>query len=173
MKIPYTLSGYHSGDSVKSKNVIKRFIYISMFFLFLLAVGFYPFLNSFKDEEVKPIQEVKPLINKTINNQKTLNIKETNNDDLDFENKKFVILNCSLTSCSSENLSLPIKLFKKFEQMKYIHTYYYEEISKSLYIYYTYFDKSFYDFMIEQKQGGTNEKDINNDISLFGSTDSK
>ena len=160
---------YKSGDSIDSKNVIKRFLFISLFFVLFLFLFAYFFYYE-KSTDIKSNKVSIPVIkeNKNISNSSLTYSRDDKDDinDLNFEDKKLIILNCTYSSCSNDLLFFPPKLIKKFIDMELLHVYYKDEISKTLIIYYLSSSLDFYNFLTSYK-GGKDEKDSSASIDLF------
>ena len=165
---------YHSGDSVESKNIIKRFLMIAFFMVFVLFLLGYLFYYK-KEKDInktssKSHKQDKVFTSSTSSNVNSVTSDSNNNIDDDFEEKKLIIFNCSFSACSSNSLSLPPQLVKKFIDMELLHVYYREIISKSLTVYYLSTSTDFYNFLNSSK-GEINEKDSdNNSLDLFHSS---
>ncbi|UCN00056.1 zonular occludens toxin domain-containing protein [Sulfurimonas sp. SWIR-19] len=105
---------YKSGDVVESKNVIKRFIYIAIFFvfvLFALAYGYYKF--SIEDRITKdsaftsfsaPVQKS---VSQSVNNGF---IVESESEDKDYSDSMYMLFKCNEEMCSYKDLYIDIKL---------------------------------------------------------------
>jgi zona occludens toxin len=166
---------YKSGDSVKSKNVIKRFIYISIFMALFLAflIYLYSLFNSTRIEEFEQQNDITHS-EKVVKNKKSYR-SSSNIDSNDFISDKshYVVFDCGLSSCSSSLFVLPVPLFVKFQKMEKIHSFYYEELSKTLYRYHISMDDIFYNFLLSNStKGAKDEIATNSSIDLFKS-DSK
>lgn len=161
---------YKSGDSVKSKNVIKRFIYISIFMALFLSflVFLYSLFNDSRIEEIKHQDDSLP--SKEVNKNKEKYTSSSSVDSNSFINDKshYVVFDCGLAACSSSLFNLPVPLFVKFQKMNQIHSFYYEELSKTLYRYHVSMDDNFYNFLITNSTKGASNETINSSgIDMF------
>jgi zona occludens toxin len=163
---------YKSGDSVKSKNVILRFIFISFGFLILLFIfGYYYFYST--EKKIHKENHVQHIENKSYPRVVTHISKNSidNTYEDDFSDKYFMKFSCSSVTCINSDLtiSLPSALFSIFLKKNYIHKYYFESIHNNFFIYYVSMSNDFYQFL-NSNGSGKNENSISN-MSVF--TDSK
>lgn len=166
---------YKSGDSVVNSNVILRFIFITVFLLIvLLSLGYYFYYNTTKELNVKN-KTVSSSLQNDVNytNQKASPvIYRSDNNDVVQENlndKKMFMLQCSVSTCSGVGISLPPQLLFKFENMKYVHILYKQEISKTLTNVYCSSNKDFFDFISMYKGVKKDEKNIDS-LNIFSSS---
>jgi len=115
---------YKSGDKVESKNVILRFIKISIIlFIILICIALY-----FYFQKTKQIDNAKKniTIEKTINNNglnsKQKNINDNINDniekDLNDDNQRLAVFVCDKVLCSYDNIEFSTDVLK-FANQKY------------------------------------------------------
>jgi len=166
---------YHSGDSVDSKNVIKHFLLIALGLTVLLFFLMYYFYGR-KHQEIKEKSISKPASVKTVSTTEAAHVKtyilEDKHKDakINYSQKKFIVLNCSISHCSNSSLDLPAELLFKFEKMNLIHVFYKEKISNSFTILYCSADLDVYNFLSSKSKGGDNnaiEQTLNSPTAIF------
>ena len=165
---------YHSGDSVDSKNVIKHFLLIALGLAVLLFALMYYFYGS-KHNKIKEHTSHPAKVVPTEKRERKIVIQDNSTPDkkIDYSQKKFIVLNCSMSHCSNSNLDLPTKLLFKFEKMSLIHIFYKERISKYFTILYCSTNTDIYNFLSTKKpNNGANSENtqmLSNPTSLFTS----
>jgi len=164
---------YHSGDTVKSKNVILHFILISVFFIVLLAIfGFYYFYSTKEKIHEAQIEQHHSVSSVPIKKIKAQKIIESDSSD-DFSDKHLIKFSCSLKNCTNEDLtiSLPSALFSIFIKKGYIEKYYFEPIHDNFFIYYVAVSDDFYQFLTKTRSG--KDEDLISNVSIFPNSESK
>lgn len=161
---------YKSGDSIDSKNLVLKYILISLG-IFVLLIGFFYFFISNKTNSIDvtdPGQTSVTLQHKqsvTHQDKKIIedDIEELYNEDL--ENKIFLKLSCSYNKCSNKTITIPPQLLKIFIDKKFVKPLYIEKVNKRLSHYYLDTTKEFYSYLIPNK-GENNEEYENESSSL-------
>jgi len=164
-KNPKVFDLYHSGDSVNSKNVIKRFLLISLF-LFLLLISMIFFFSSSKKSQIEEEKSTLPFNSK----QLSVSYQDNNDDSSTFDNKKLIVLKCSYSTCSNDYISLPPQLVKKFIDMELLHLYYKDSVNKYLTVFYLSSSEDFFNFLNSTKGNNNEENFSHDDINIFGNS---
>jgi len=104
---------YQSGDSVDTKNVIKKFLLIALFFVILFFIAGYFFLNSKQSSSPEPKREEQRQVRHVKENA---TIEET---EIDIDTMIYNIVFCSDTQCSIDDITYPKNtLFKLLKNYK-------------------------------------------------------
>jgi zona occludens toxin len=155
---------YKSGDSVDNKNVIVRFIIITLVLLVVLfsfAYYFYYSTESKTKLQHKNISASSSIVSKTLSNA-SYNIVDTDNN-IDTDNLVYMSIICSETSCRYQNKYFSVKLLafaKDNYSLKIIDSQtYFHSLNLSIIV-----SKEFLNLL----QGASNEENIqNNPASSF------
>ena len=158
---------YKSGDSIESKNVIKHFLYISLFFLALIGV----FIFFFYDSKQKEIHHDKASIPASSSHNSYKKSSYTSNEveeNTDYTDSVYMKLICDLEMCSYQDIYFDIKLIyfaqKNFNLEIINSRKVMNESMVSVVV-----DRSFISFL----KGGENEDDSSKtigDVNLFSSS---
>jgi zona occludens toxin len=162
---------YHSGDSVDVKNLVLKYILISLAIFVSLIVFFYFFISN------KSNKDELPNSNAPEKNSVTFQQKEhvTQQDDkTDYENyinkelnKRILFsLSCSISKCSNEKISIPPQLLKVFIDNKSLKVLYSQKVNKKLVNYYIDSSIDFYNYLIPQKEDNNEELKNSNSNKL-------
>jgi len=160
---------YVSGDNVEVKNLILKFVVIAVL-IFALVFGIFTFISSYfkKQASTKDASQNTVEQNTAFPHVKEVSVTPTSQQDNDdFLSKKMLILNCSFSTCSNRDISLPPQLVKKFIDMELFHLYYKEEINNTLVVYYLSVSNDFYTFLNSTKGGGYEKDSTDSDVSFF------
>jgi len=95
---------YKSGDSVKSKNVVLRFIYISLIMLVILLIVGYSYYHFFVTPEIENAKSSQA------NHSIVKNIVVDSTDNYDTDSLIFMSFICTDSMCSYKNLYFDIKI---------------------------------------------------------------
>jgi len=165
---------YQSGDAIESGNILLKYYLFS--FAALIACGFifyYVYSHFTSGSSQPPIQNTKKI---TQSNSDTLKSYSSFNadslSDSGFTEKKFIVMNCSYSTCSSKGISLPPQLVKKFIDMELLHVYYKEEVTKTFTKFYLSCSNDFYSFLFSNSTQGKYDEDNSDSstIDLFSSS---
>lgn len=153
---------YKSGDSVKAPNLLLKFYIFSFIaFIILIVFGYYYFHHLEKqDNKTVSKTSVKSSIVKSFPLDKSVSVSHIDDDVLTYNDSVYTLLECSLSSCSNDVISLPPKLLSKFVKMNLIHIYYKEKISSSYSKLYLLIKEDFYMKLINN-QGVKNDENSN------------
>lgn len=110
---------YKSGDSVESKNVILRFIYIAIFMFLLLLVGGYYFISSSTSTTSIKNHSVHHIVNDEDTNVSSDVVVP--DSDFDASNVVLVVLTCTNDMCSYKNTYFDIKVLSYAKDKFYFH----------------------------------------------------
>ncbi|MCW8895191.1 MAG: zonular occludens toxin domain-containing protein [Sulfurimonas sp.] len=153
---------YHSGDSVKSDNVILKYIGYAVSFFVLGAILFFIIINNFGNKEDDNLPKQSHIDNKHINNNisNESSFNDTENFNYD-EDNIFFILNCTNKICINNDISIPPELVTYFINSSDFKILYTEKITNNYYRFYIDTKSSFYDYLNINK-GVNNEKSSSN-----------
>ena len=160
---------YKSGDSVGNKNVIVRFIIITLFLACLLvSLAYFFYFNT--EKKIKPHSVIKSKVinHSSVPSSSAVIINNSDSIDDDFLDKKLFVLNCSRSECSNSDFSIPPQLLFKFEKMNLLHIHYKEKVSKYLTRVYLSTNNNFYNFLTSIKENKQNDNQATS-LNLFGS----
>jgi len=139
-KNPKVFELYHSGDSVDSKNVIKRFIFIALLFLMLLFfLGYLFYADKSKEiQEAKSVQQPKSMqqhIAQKVVNEKS---ESTPGDPLEVGGRTYLEFHC-MAKCVDNKYHTVLSPFvlRKFIKSELVTVYFKENVTKSYIVYYT------------------------------------
>ncbi|RRS30987.1 MAG: hypothetical protein P794_05050 [Epsilonproteobacteria bacterium (ex Lamellibrachia satsuma)] len=95
---------YQSGDKVRSKNLLRRYIYLIAAGVVLVLVGFYFVVNYFFPSSVPSVSSSLP-----VQSDKKTVVRHASKPVV-FSNAKYIKLDCYLTTCTSksENIDLNV-----------------------------------------------------------------
>jgi len=165
---------YKSGDSVESKNIIKKFIIISLIFaVILFAIGYLFFYS--KNQEIKKETKSFNIEKNVIQSRQIFNDTKTISHDeeiMDYSEQKFFILNCTFSICSNDDIEFPLMLYSKFEKQGLIKVLFREVKSSSLINYYLSASNDFYNFLSIKNKSEVYNDEEHTHIDLFNSDSS-
>ena len=161
---------YKSGDSIKSQNVILKFLVIAVFIaLFLFGFIYYNYIyNSSNDEIHQDKKTVTHQDKKTVTHQD----KKTENTSSDFEpDSKLLVLNCTLSLCSASDVEIPPQLLRIFINNDNVQLLYMEKINDNVSNFYLSTSNEFYNFLKIKHKGENYEKEnsVVDGVNIFGS----
>jgi zona occludens toxin len=135
---------YHSGDSVESKNVILRLIFIALGTVALLSIFIYFYLGSYKKDDIHQDKKEQQVHQDKKEQQVHQDKKEQqyNNDTIDIENSIYISLNCSFDVCLYKSKLIPMAVINRFKD-----SFYFEVVTSHVHgdtmILYVFTDKKF------------------------------
>ena len=162
---------YKSGDSIKSQNVILKFLVIAIFIaLFLFGFIYYNYVYNAPGKEIAHQDNItKSSHNKNdIHQDENLEIHQ---DKIIENDNKLVVLNCTLSLCSSSDIEIPPQLLKIFIDRGNFELLYMEHINSNLDNFYLNTTKDFYNFLKIKHKGENYEKEnsVVDGVNIFGS----
>jgi zona occludens toxin len=149
---------YHSGDSIKTKNIVLKFIFITIFFLLLAGSILYYQISSMQSKPIETKSTPTSVIQQ-VQNKPSTQIKTIQADRNDYLNRKFFTLLCGVRYCTNEDIKIPTMLLAIFFKEHQIERIYDEKINDTTSIYYLNSSLEFYDFLNLNK-GDTNENSL-------------
>ncbi|MDQ1433173.1 MAG: Zot protein [Patescibacteria group bacterium] len=172
---------YHSGDSIKTSNIILKFLLFSLVLLIFLFIYFYfvvlnkdfPILDNNVSSSV-PITNSSDLVSSPdsfsasalspINDSSiNLNSENYNFNSNNYQNLKYFSLSCNLSYCYNSDISIPTPLLNYFIKSSEIKLFYIQDVNKHYSKLYLYTLDEFYQFLLSSnsKKGSDNVKNIN------------
>ena len=163
-KVKEVFELYHSGDEVKTKNVVLHFVVISAVLAIILLVGLYYFFSSFTpDNEVakkSSIQTAQPPAKVLERKITTYSSASSETDSsADISDKRFIKVSCSMSSCTYANVSFDPHVFAYLKSLDSFELLYKKRVNKRFYIYYALVDSSVYSVFFKSDSGVENESE--------------
>ena len=109
---------YHSGDSVESKNVILRLIFIAIGAFILIFLFIYFYLGSYSKEDTKQSKSNHIKKENQINDSKK-ETRSNNIKNIDIENSVYITLYCSYDVCLYKSKLIPMAVINRFKDSFY------------------------------------------------------
>ena len=156
---------YHSGDSISTTNVVLKYVLGSLLiFIFLFLYFYFVVLgNSFSVDENNTSIPISTIDDSEVYNyeiHQEFNQSEVSREDdsmIEYENSVFISFSCSSNVCSSEDITIPFQLLKKFYDESQLELLNESQVNSNLTIYYFNSSKSFYNYLFPKRRS-KNEK---------------
>lgn len=165
---------YHSGDSINSKNMVLKYILITLSIFSALFTFMYFWIASKTPDIVDETEQLKKSVTLqhkqtvTDSGQKIIIEDEEQLNDTDFTQNKYFKLECSKKKCINEELSIPPQLLRLFIQNKSVLVLYSERVNQNLSVYYLDTTNQFYRYLIPKKEVQKNEKSSLSTTNILG-----
>ena len=165
-KVKEVFELYHSGDEVKSKNVVLHFVVISAVLLLILFIAGYYFFATFvpddhkakKDKSSHPATAVK-----NRSQSSTTSVSEgASSASADLSDKRFVKISCSLSSCTFGSSSFDPHVMTFLKEQDGFSLVYKKRVNARFYVFYALVDSSIYNaFFLNSNGVENNEESVN------------